>query len=332
MRFSPSSLSSFSKCGWRYRLEKIEGIKEPGKKGYSMLQGDVVGLAIQNGCLVLNTTSSINDDSIKSCLAEAYAHCLTDAGIESDLIDCIRGVVLDGYDEGQLLQIDNLAFLINCSEKYEFNPPKALKSGAISKNKKTPPLSMKVLRTLEDLYWFFEPHHKHYQLIRDALLVENEFQFEYPIGGEYDIAVNDKMIKEQDYIGGRIDTLLTMPGVAKYALEYKYGATQFSSSFVNNSIQVTSYAHCIPGLAEACLVDVQNHNYFYTTITPEKSASLAMLYRNLRNAHTYDVFAPVCPTDPYTAKSIMCGFKKHGGCEFACKEYSILDEEGVDGT
>ncbi len=51
MRFSPSSINTLSKCGYKYYLEKVEGHREPGKKKYAALQGDIVADAIQAGIL-----------------------------------------------------------------------------------------------------------------------------------------------------------------------------------------------------------------------------------------------------------------------------------------
>jgi len=314
MQFSPSSLAEITKCGYKYYLTKVMGQDEPGKRGYNMLQGDIVGDAIQNAAIFLNKTKQLSDSVLGEILASAYEHHFERNGITLDFMRAIRNLFQYGLNESDITAIDSMAFAINCSP-YEFKPPAPLKTNKISTNKKN--LSMKIIKTMEDVQWFFEPQHPHYKKIRDAVSVQPEKAFEIPLGQPYQSVINTQIVEEQDVLTGRFDLFVESHGMPEI-FEFKYTATPFNQNFVDRMVQTTSYALAIEGDCQITLFDIQAHNWYTAQITSELREQTLKRYEMARKAIQNQVYLPACGTDPYTTNAILCGFKCN--CPFASSD------------
>lgn len=326
MEWSASSLNTLSKCSYKWYLMYVKGLKEPGKKSFNMFLGNVVGDAIQTCARQLNITKRLSDATVAEIVYEAWAERIRKASIPESLLAPIKRVLTEGESEDDMHLIDSLSITINMSE-YEFKPPAPLKNGKPSMNKKKPPLCMKVVNSLEAVLWFFEDHHPHYRHIRDAATVEAEKWFTYEVGQPRAMTVNGLEYPEQDLSRMYYDLLLTMPDDQQYIYEFKYTNTPYTQDLANKMNQNLIYHQSKEGKAPVTLFDITERKYFTVNPDPDLLTLLDKRYKAAGLTVQNEIYIPACGTDPYTTKSMLCGFK-NGGCEYGtcASEEEPLDE------
>lgn len=325
MELSASTLSMISKCGHKYYLTKVKGIKEPGKKSFNMLLGDIIGDAIQEASVSLNRYKQLSEPLLAQILFSAWSNRVKAAGIPVDILEPIFNVLTLGESEDGMRLIDSLSITINMSD-FEFKPPAPLKNGKPSQNKKKPPLCMKVVNSLEAVLWFFEAHHPHYALIRDAMVVEPEKWFSYTSGEAREFTVNGETYQEQDEVRMRYDLFLKMPDDQEHIIELKYTNTPYTQQAVNTLNQTLTYWRSKEGKASVSLVDITEKRVFQVNPEPHMIDLLDKQYIMASLMHRNGIYIPACGADPYTAKQMLCGFKC-GGCEYGT---GTVNEEDSD--
>lgn len=300
MYISPSNLSTLIKCGEKYRLQIVEKTQEPGKKGFAMLAGDIVGATLSYLCNSLNVNKAVTEGDISYGLSVILRHRFTSAGIPEILIAPIETLLTDGLDEAIMTQIDSLSMLINASPVYEFKAPPMLKSGKPSKNKTKKPLSVLILEMHDTLTWFCDPdENPYYREIMDAEIMESERKERYTFGGHV--------------IPGRLDQFFVYRD-QPYIFEFKYHSTPYTQELVDKSIQFNTYA-LFHERAKVIVVDAKHRKFFTVRSTPESPALIVSQYESGVKMIENNLFLPVCACDPYTAKKMLCGYKQ-GVCRF----------------
>jgi len=320
MRFSPSSINTLSKCGYKYYLEKVEGHREPGKKKYAALQGDIVADAIQAGILKVIEQKSITEAELTELLVDAYTQRFEQARIDSVVLDPIITLLREGLSEMAMKEVDQYAMAINSSD-YEIKLPPPLKGGGVSKSKTKPPLSMMVYGTMENLLWFFSNANPVYPLLFMAKSAENELPFEVAVGQPYTVVINGQAVQEEDILNGRFDVVLTMHDGSRIILELKYTKTAYTQILVDKARQMLSYQYALRDVSgEAWLVDVNHQRAFRANKPAQLELIIETLVRAARQMVSGQIFMPKCGSDPFTDNSVLCGFKGCALCPFSTGE------------
>lgn len=327
MKFSASSLSMFSKCGEQARLQYIENAPADDTVSMSLPLGKIMERTIQEGCLQLNAKKSITSGDLMAILAAKWVEVLAEYNIVPELGEEISRVILSGFDRESSIRIDDLSHLINCSGKVTYNVPKIKKDGTYSSTATRPALSMMVQRTGEDVMWWFSPDNEYLDVIRNADSIVPEHYFTLPLGGtEREVVINGVPVEDSDYVDGYID-LYVISGGKRYVFEFKYGKTSYTQGFVEVNIQVLTYKAAIGMDTTVVLFDIHQRKYL-NVAGSEESVRLALArYEMMASAFRARIFIPVCGTDPYTTKSMLCKFKDSGQCCYAPAPETAETEE-----
>lgn len=292
LNLSASSINNFVKCGVKYQLEKVLKVPEPGKKGYSLLHGEITGMACANAVKALVLKGGSPEDVIIKELMFAYETVYYKSGIEPELIKLVKRLISGGVDLDVIQEIDRLADTINYT-KYEFKMPPVLKGGGVSKSKRTPSLSTMVLDSYEMVRWFiFQPDVQHFLCSLDNPVAEEKFTIK---------------LADDVYSTGYFDlTFDTNHGPV--VMEFKCTKTAYTPEVVNRLNQLVMY-HIAKPDAKLFLVDLVHSNLLPVTITPETTNNYLNVARMMAKSIENDIFLPACGTDPYTEGTIMCGHK-----------------------
>lgn len=305
MRLSASTLDMYIKCGYKYKLTKVDGLEEPGKMSYGTLEGRVVGTAIQTLSQAINelSLSELPDALLSNHLYHAYVTEFKEGGIHEDILIPIGELLTDGISPGVMNQIDQMSVAIACSQKYKYNPlpPAKIKDGAYSTDKRR--LGMKILATYQAIKDHLSPSKFWFNLIRDAKTLEAEKYFEF-------ILREDEF--EPDYIPGYLDQYIEMADGRQFIFELKYKSMPYTQQLVEHTNQVQIYQMAFPK-AEVYLMDVAHGGaYRY-----QGDASVVKLkYDMVLKAIDQGIFIPFCGVDSFSTKTMLCGFKC-GGCPYA---------------
>ena len=306
MRLSSSTLDTFIKCGYKYKLTKVDNLREPGKMTYGTLEGKVVGLACQRLAEMINKQKSLSLEDMNEQLYLAYETEYMLAKIDPDILIPIRELLIEGVSTYTMNHIDKMSIVISCSPSYNFSAPAPVKkTDSYSTDKRR--LGMKILKTQEAVQNFFHPTKQHMDLIKNADVVEAEKYFEY-------IVRDNGPDNEPDYIPGYLDQYLAGE-FGEVILEYKYKSQPYTYEVVQITNQLQVYQWAFPE-ARVILCDLA-HDAVYPLTEPSDKVKLK--YRLAIQAIENDIFIPFCGVDSYSTKMMLCGFKC-GGCEYAPKE------------
>lgn len=320
MKFSASAINDLTKCGYMYYLKRVQGLAEPGKKSYNIVQGDVVGSAIQYCAVILNKRKELSVETIAKVLYAMYVKYYYQAEITPCLLVHIRSILLDGLSEEAMMACDDLSHAIN-STRYEFKVPARLKGGKLSYNKAKLPLPLRVTQTMEDVLWFFTSS-GFADKIRDAAAIECEKYFELYLG-THTVTVNGKTVDEVDVVHGYLDMRIVNHDGPADILELKYTSTAYTPELVNILNQVVTYqiAHAEDRVH---LIDVKRNRCIQAAVKPDIASNILRRYNLMRSILEQQIYIPVCGTDPYNTSKVLCGYKC-GGCPYATGEGA--DEE-----
>lgn len=316
MKFSASSVKMLSQCGHKYYLARVKGLEEPGKKSYSMLQGDIVGEAIQMASLILNQTKELSEQDLQDCLVKSYATWFAKAEIPNDIVPYIEELIKEGISGAVMNNLDALSASINVSPIYKFKVPPPLKSGKKEYSTSRDRLGMKIIKTYEDVYDFFLPKNPYVQLIKDAAYIENEKYIEAPLG-------EPDSTGEQHLVCGYLDQFLLMADGREFVAELKYRTTPVTAEYLRTDLQVGAYDYLTQYKATVILFDVNFQRSHIVEFDDNVRAITKARFENAVKLVQNRVFMPYCGFDPYTSKMVMCGYKC-GGCE-----YNISIEEAA---
>lgn len=308
MRLSANSLKEYTKCGYAFYLKRMLQQPEPGKKSYGMLQGRVMGEAVQQCATFLNTNKYLDDAVIGSILADTYAAEFSKAQVPQGIEVEIKRLLTVGTSPDTLESLYLMSPSINCSE-FELKIPARLKNGTLSSDKRKPTLGAIVMHAYADLLWYFEPETYMYCMTRDAVQVEHEYHFTMQMDTDLEV-------------DGYFDQRLHLPDGKVLVTEFKSDKTAYSQELVNRMIQTVTYQLASPDDVVQ-LVDLTHHSIYPITASAQTLTLTSERYKQTALALTHHIYTPACGTDPFKDKQILCGYKC-GGCPYGTTE---VDED-----
>lgn len=298
MRLSASSINTFTKCGYAYKLRYLDRL-DTGKRGYKMLHGKIAEE-------IVCQARRYPDKSVGEIAGMVYAYMYEEAGIPSELADRVIALVSsDVVSSDAMLEVDEYSDLINESPGYTFKAPaplKRMKRDSYSTDAKRLPVMI-----LQALYGKDGDGGcaRMIELLRPlwnkAAEVEDQVGFEFTLSGDLKMT-------------GFYDQLLTMPDGSRVVIELKMVSTPYSASYLVNDNQCAVYyksllekadtpVRVIVGdIGQSCLVEYD----------PSKAGDIMEHAKQIGKAIEAEAFFPVCTTSPYAASSSFCEFKCNG--------------------
>ncbi len=307
MRLSASALKEYTKCGYAFKLKRMDEIPEPGKKSYGMLNGRIIGSAITKASNHLNEFKELSSVSLGTYLLQAYKEEFEKAQVPTDIVGPIDSL-LSGIDPDIMMELYILSHSINASE-FELKIPPLLKNGSLPNNAQKPTFGAIVLKGYEDLQWFFSNQNIHYNDIRDAVELEHERYFKIDIGDGVEV-------------DGYLDQYLMRADRTQIVSEFKSDKTAYSDAFNNKSIQLQTYSMALGGAVELRLFDISHQRWFTVRGDNSGNQNTIRRYKAMASALQGHIYLPVCGTDPYNDKRILCGYKGNCACPFGSSDES----------
>jgi len=320
VKLSASALKEFTTCGYKFKLQRVDGLTEPGAKSFGALHGNIMHDAMAEGSLWLNKNQDITDADIGSILTAAFEKNFEESYIPKDLLPYIRKFCVEGNDPDLPMLLHTLAPSINShvlggEPTYNLRIPDLLKSGALPNNSKKPTMDQILDRMMIGLNWFFTDTLQA-EAIKAAVHLDHERYIESPMSRE-DIEkylcghpFNDEIL-----LNGYLDQVVQLPDGTEIVSEWKTDKTAYSESFLTRMVQAITYRLMLPD-PKIMLFDVTHQRWFDVVVTTDMLELTKKRYVDLAKATMYDVYIPACGTDPYTDGRILCGFKC-GGCPFS---------------
>lgn len=287
MRLSASAINTYLRCGYKYKLDYLDKARVVRKRGFALLYGDIVGAAAANAVKEVSKGRTDTENIAAECLRFAWETFFRQAGIPDVLLSSILDYLNGDADAAQ--DIDLYANCVNQSE-YEFKLPKRLKNGKLSTSKPNPSLSCLVQESFDMVLWFLDSP------------MANSF-----ISQLKDIALEKPFLADNTghTFSGRFDLWAVFPDGTPLILEFKCTKTEYTPELVNRLNQVVMYQLAEP-TGVVVLVDLRHKNVLQAEIPPETidryRATAGAVIRGIEA----EIFLPICSTDPYTEKTIIC--------------------------
>lgn len=320
MKYSANSLKTFSKCGHKWYLEKMENISEPGKRKYAALDGKVIHKAISVGSQWVfdNKTVLVPDKKIMEWVYLGYEYEFERAGVPSDILEFIQDVLYRGPSAENMALLDMMSHSIN-EGMYEFTVPPPLKTkgkgeGGWSTDKKR--FGMLVQAAVEDVLWFFGNTHGHLDRILEASDIRHDYKHDFQIDDFEITAYYDEILWFGDDPSDRL------------VVEFKTDSTPYTPQWIQNSIQGGTY---VLGTNNPIRwFDITHRKMFDVCIPESALENLRNRYQMMNAAMKSKIFIPACGSDPHTSKMTMCGFRGSCHCKYSDAPEIITEPVTVD--
>jgi hypothetical protein len=320
LRLSASSLKTYSKCGYKYKLQKIDGMTEPGPFSFGMLLGRIIDTAVKTiSMTVWADKIRPNPDMIAEHFIQAYEYELRKADIPLDTVPYVKSLLLCS-DPTAMATLWALSHSINSSAsmgmpQFKLSVPPPLKSGGMPNNKSKPTLGQILEKAYLDLIWLFG-HEGYLSLLLTATLVEPDKKI---------VSVIEEEGVEPFEVIVYLDQLIWV-GDKPYIFEFKSDKTRYTDDFVTRMLQLITYRLAVDN-SEVILADISHQNLIHKEVTPTMMELTRQRYVTMAKGIRADFFQPVCGTDPYSDKLMMCGFKACGSCAYASSSVEVDTED-----
>lgn len=329
MHLSASALKEFTKCGYAFKLGRVDMIAEPGPKSFGMLYGNIVHDAIAEAAEWINQGSELTELILGEILTNAYAKNLEKNCIVSDTVELVKQLLTVGNSPELPMLLYNASQSLNCTTdgnpaRYELKIPDLLKNGSLPNNKKKPTLDQLITKMYDDCHWFLFEHH-YAEAYKSATSMVHEQYFEYEIPPETVAKYLDgHPFEDQIIITGYFDEVLNFNNGDTHLSEWKTDKTAYSDAFLSRMVQLLTYRIAAGDKPRYFLADISHKKQLELHATQEMLDLTLKRFVDLAKATYYGIYIPACGTDPYTDGKILCGYKC-GGCPFA--DPAAEDEE-----